>query len=59
MQKRFEHQSNMLTGNLKIDNQINPQEFSDVDIVLFKKSLAVIEEMQNKLSLDFKGTITI
>ncbi len=59
MDKRFEHQLNLLTGNHKSDNQINPQEFSDVDIVLFKKSLTVIEEMQNKLKFDFTGTISI
>ncbi len=59
MQKRFEHQSSMMATNLKPDNKINPNEFSDLDIVLFKKSLLVIEELQNKLKLDFKGSITI
>lgn len=59
MFKRLEHQSTLLARNQNADNQINPLEFSDVDIVLFKKSLSVIEEMQNKLKLDFKGTVTI
>lgn len=59
MQKRFEHQSGLYAGNQLIDNQINPQEFSDVDLVLFKKSLSIIEEMQNKIKLEFKGTISL
>jgi len=59
MQKRFEHQSNYLVNNIPANNQINPSEFSDVDIVLFKKSLAVIEEIQNKLKLDFRGTLSV
>jgi signal-transduction protein with cAMP-binding, CBS, and nucleotidyltransferase domain len=59
MHKRFEHQSGLFAGDRMIDNQINPQEFSDVDMVLFKKSLSVIEEVQNKLKLEFKGTISI
>lgn len=59
MNKRFEHQSNLLAGNHKSDNLINPHEFSDVDIVIFKKSLSVIEEIQNKLKLDFTGTLSL
>lgn len=58
MQKRLEHQSAQFAKNQRIDNQINPLEFSDLDIVLFKKSLSIIEEMQNKLKLEFKGTMT-
>lgn len=59
MQKRFERQSSLYAGNQIIDNQINPQEFSDVDLVLFKKSLSVIDDMENKVKLEFKGTLTV
>ncbi|OGU35479.1 MAG: hypothetical protein A2068_04150 [Ignavibacteria bacterium GWB2_35_6b] len=59
MQKRFEHQLNMITGNLKSDNLINPHEISEVDAILFKKSFSVIEDLQNKLKLEFRGTVTI
>lgn len=59
MQKRLEHQSIALTTKLKADNQINPLEFSDLEIVIIKKSLLIIEELQSKLKLDFRGTLSI
>ena len=59
MQKRYEHQANLYTRNQSIDNIINPAEFSDVEVVIFKKSLAIIEDLQNKLKLEFKGTIAV
>lgn len=59
MQKRFEHQANLISRNQSVDNNINPAEFSDLDIVLFKKSLSVVEDLQNKLKIEFKGTIAI
>ncbi len=59
MQKRFEHQSTLYSLNQAIDNQINPLELSEFDLVLFKRSLSVIEDLQNKIRLDFKGTLAV
>jgi len=59
MHKRFQHQSIMLSGNLKIDNLVHPHEFSDVELVTLKKSYAVIEDMLDKVRLDFKGTTSL
>ena len=59
MHKRFEHQSNLLSGNQEIENMINPAEFSDVDMILYKKGLSIIEELQSKLKTEFRGAISV
>lgn len=59
MLKRLEHQSVLLSVNQKVDNQLNPLEFSELDLVIFKKSLQVIEELQNKVRMDFKGSTIV
>jgi len=59
MQKRFEHQADLLNQLRLADNIINPLDLSDVDILILKKAVTVIEEMQTKTNFEFKGTINI
>ena len=56
MNKRFEHQAELLNQGKLADNLLNPVEFSDLDLLILKKVVSIIEEMQTKTNLDFKGT---
>ncbi|KAF0150357.1 MAG: Uncharacterized protein FD143_2591 [Ignavibacteria bacterium] len=56
MQKRFEHQSDQLNKRETADNLVNPSDLSELDLVILKKAISVIEDMQAKANLEFKGT---
>lgn len=56
MQKRFEHQTEQLHKGRLADNLINPSELTELDLMILKKAVSVIEDMQVKTNLEFKGT---
>jgi len=57
MQIRFKHQITQISEHTAPDNIIDPHKLSDVDLVIIKKAVSVIEDFQNKVRLDFKGTL--
>lgn len=57
MQIRFKHQAFQISEHKNPDNLIDPHKLSDIDLVIIKKAVSVIEDFQNKISLDFKGTL--
>ncbi len=59
MQTRFKHQVKQISEHIVPDNLIDPQELSDIESIIIKKAVSIIEEFQNKVKLDFKGTLAI
>lgn len=57
MEIRFKHQITQISDHINPDNIIDPHRLSDVDLVIVKKAVSVIEDFQNKIRLDFKGTL--
>ncbi len=57
MNLRLHHQSDSYVKNSVIDNSINHQSFTELQIILFKKYFELIKEMKDRVSLDFKGTL--
>jgi PAS domain S-box-containing protein len=57
MNIRFNHQSEKHISSKTIDNVINPQSLSEVELVIIKKYFDVLKEMKDKINLDFKGTL--
>ena len=57
MEIRFKHQITQIYDHINPDNIIDPHKLSDVDLVIVKKAVSVIEDFQNKVRLDFKGTL--
>jgi CBS domain-containing protein len=57
MEIRFRHQITQISEHITPDNIIDPHRLSDVDLVIVKKAISVIEDFQNKVRLDFKGTL--
>ena len=39
------------------DNIIDPHMLSEIDLIIIKKAVSIIEDFQNKVKLDFKGTL--
>lgn len=59
MQVRFKHQADQISAHIPPDNIIDPQNLSEVESMIIKKSVTMIEDFQNKIRLDFKGTLTV
>ena len=57
MQLRFKHQALQISESKSPDNNIDPQKQSDIDLLITKKAISIIEDFQNKVKLDFKGTL--
>ena len=57
MQIRFKNQVSQISEHITPDNIIDPHKLSDIDLVIIKKAVSVIEDFQNKVRLDFKGTL--
>jgi PAS domain S-box-containing protein len=57
MQLRFKHQALQIEEHKIPDNFIDPHKQSDIDLMIIKKSVSIIEDFQNKVRLDFKGTL--
>lgn len=54
MRLRLKHQLDCYYGNVEIDNVVNPSGFTDVEKQLFKGYFDVLENLMNKLTMDFK-----
>ncbi|MBK7632074.1 MAG: PAS domain-containing protein [Ignavibacteriales bacterium] len=57
LQLRFKHQALQISEHKIPDNNIDPQKQSDIDLIIIKKTVSIIEDFQNKVKLDFKGTL--
>ncbi|MBU2494128.1 MAG: cache domain-containing protein [Bacteroidetes bacterium] len=55
MQLRFKHQATQITNNLKVDNYINPDEFTNIEQGTLKNAFTQILSVQKKLNYDFSG----
>lgn len=56
MRLRFKHQIECYDNNLEIDNNLNPNDLTDVDKQLLKSYFDVLEKLMNKIRTDFKGS---
>lgn len=57
MNLRLRRQSDSYLGNDPIDNTVNPQSLSDLQILLVRKYFELLKEIKDRISLDFKGTL--
>lgn len=57
MQLRFKHQAVQISQHKPPDNIIDPHMLSEIDLIIIKKVVSIIEDFQNKVKLDFKGTL--
>jgi len=57
MQLRFKHQAVQISQHKTPDNNIDPHMLSEIDLIIIKKAVSIIEDFQNKVKLDFKGTL--
>lgn len=55
MRLRLKHQVNCFDSNIEIDNVINPTNLTDVDTILLKSYFEVLENLRNKITMDFRG----
>jgi signal-transduction protein with cAMP-binding, CBS, and nucleotidyltransferase domain len=55
MRKRFQHQAMLLSKNMPPNNDIDPEECSEFDLVLLKKGVMQIEVLKGMINLDSKG----
>ncbi|HRI48413.1 MAG TPA: DUF294 nucleotidyltransferase-like domain-containing protein, partial [Ignavibacteriaceae bacterium] len=53
--KRFEHQAEQLNIGNPADNFVNPSEFSEIDFLILKKATSLIEDIQSRTNMEFKG----
>lgn len=54
MRLRLKHQIDCYYGNVEIDNVVNPSGFTDVEKQLLKSYFDVLENLMNKLMMDFR-----
>ncbi|MDP2363590.1 MAG: putative nucleotidyltransferase substrate binding domain-containing protein, partial [Ignavibacteria bacterium] len=59
MQIRFKHQASQISEHISPDNIIDAHKLSDVELTIIKKAVSIIEDFQDKIKLDFKGTLAI
>jgi len=57
MQLRLKHQSDCISENNYIGNEITLNEISEIEKTIIKKYLEFISEIKEKISLDFKSSI--
>ncbi len=56
MQLRFRHQKECYEENRPVDNILDPQKLTDLESMLLKRHIDLLEEIKNKISLDYKGS---
>lgn len=59
MQKRLQHQTEQISRGMEADNLIRPAELTDIETAMLKKAVSIIQDLQAKLNVDFKGTISV
>ncbi|NMB80368.1 MAG: CBS domain-containing protein [Ignavibacteria bacterium] len=57
MQRRLLHQLECLDSNKPADNSVHPQFLSEIELFLLKRYFELLDELKNKINLDFKGTL--
>ena len=55
MRKRFRHQARLISDHLPPSNDVDPADCSELESVMLRRGLALIESIKGKISLDFKG----
>ena len=55
MQIRFSHQTKQITNSLEVDNYINPEDFTQLEIKTLKNSFSQIVGLQKRLGSEFSG----
>lgn len=55
MRKRFQHQAMLLSKNIPPNNEIEPEECSEFELLLLKKGVMQIEALKGMISLGSKG----
>lgn len=55
MRKRFRHQAQLVSEHLPPNNEVDPADCSESELLLLKKGVAQIESIKGRMSLDFKG----
>ncbi len=56
MRMRLKHQIECFDGDIEVDNVVNQVNLTDIDAVILKSYFDSLEELRNKISIDFKGT---
>ncbi|MBK7868819.1 MAG: PAS domain S-box protein [Ignavibacteriales bacterium] len=54
MNLRLKHQIECIEANLEISNKVPLQSLTETDLLLLKRYFDVLEELRNKITLDFK-----
>ncbi|MDT8322729.1 MAG: putative nucleotidyltransferase substrate binding domain-containing protein, partial [Bacteroidota bacterium] len=57
MTQRLRRQASLIERNAAPDNQIDTHDLADIEKLALRRVLSQTEEFQEKLSLDFKGTL--
>jgi PAS domain S-box-containing protein len=57
MELRLKNQVEKLFNGENVDNIINQQNLTEMDIVILKKIYGLLDELKNKIRLDFKGSL--
>jgi len=57
MQIRLKNQSDCISDNKFMGNEINPNELSEIYQMIIKKYFEFLDDLKEKIRLDFKGTI--
>jgi PAS domain S-box-containing protein len=57
MTQRLRRQASLIEQNAAPDNHIETHDLADVEKLVLRRVLAQIEEFQEKLNIDFKGTV--
>ncbi|MBN2200701.1 cache domain-containing protein [bacterium] len=58
MRKRFQHQARQLSERIPPDNEVDPAECSEMELMILKRAFEQIGRIREKISLDFKGVIS-
>ncbi|MDP3829884.1 MAG: putative nucleotidyltransferase substrate binding domain-containing protein, partial [Ignavibacteriaceae bacterium] len=57
MEQRLKNQVEKIFIGESVDNIINQQNLTGMDIVILKKTYGLLDELKNKIRLDFKGSL--
>jgi PAS domain S-box-containing protein len=55
MRKRFQHQAALLSRNLAPDNEIDPAECTELELLMVRRAVTQIEAFKETISYDFRG----
>ena len=55
MRKRFQHQAELVSEHLPANNEVDPADCSESDLLMFKRAVSQIDGVKERISFDFKG----